>query len=539
MTKDTLIKGTLILTLAAFTARFLGLIQRVPLKHLLGDTGMASYGISYNLYHVVLIIATAGIPSALSKLISERMATGQHEEAQRIYTAAIWFAVSIGVLATAGVWFGAEFYAVHISRDAEAVLAIRALAPALLMFPLIAIMRGYFLGRQMMVPSGMSQIFEQFSRVITAVSLSYIILKLGYDKQWAVAGASFGGVTGGVAALGVMFFYWARLKKRDHQTIINQGQPSSLSITQIYVTIFKFSIPVSLIAITVPLIYLIDSSTVIALLEGRLGYEQAKETLGILTGRAQSLAGIPPILAIAVSQSIIPIISAAYAKMDMGRVNEQASQAFRLSFIACLPFILFLSIAARPVNGFLFGDTLGTGIIVALVIGTAFHVMMMISGAVLLGLGQTKAPMRFIVVGIVVKLGGSYALAPLLGIYGIVLATALCFLTITVLNVLALKRTVTLNILQGRWMGLMITVSVITLIGVGVEALLHHYVHVGLNWLTYGLHGFVLGLVIVSMYLLFLVKFRMITLEDIQRLPGPLHRVMLVVNKRLGEAEKS
>lgn len=535
MSKDSLLKGTIILTLAAFTARFLGLIQRVPLKHLLGDSGMATYGISYNLYHVILIVATAGIPSALSKLISERIALGQYEEAQRVYTAAVWFAVTIGLVATAALWIGADYYAVHVSRDADAGLAIRALAPALLMFPLIAIMRGYFLGRQQMAASGMSQIFEQFSRVITAVSLSSIILYLGYDKTWAIAGASFGGVTGGIAALFVMLFYWTRQRRRDRATMTAQHTPAKLtsSYKQIYMTIFKFSIPVSIIAITVPLIYLIDSSTTIALLQDKLGYDDAKLTLGILTGRAQSLAGIPPILAIAVSQSIIPIISSSYAKSDMNEVNKQASQAFRLTLLACLPIIMILAIAARPINAFLFGDADGTAVIIALVAGTVVHVLMMISGAVLLGLGQTKAPMRYIVAGIAVKLIGSYVLAPWLGIYGIVLATALCFLVITQLNVMALKRTVTLNILGAKWQGLILMVVMITLIGFGLEMLLHTYVSIGLAWLTYIVHGMIIGGLVIGLYLLFMIKFRMIDMIDIDRLPGSLRRVMTGIYKRL------
>lgn len=543
MTKDSLIKGTIILTLAAFTARFLGLIQRVPLKHLLGDSGMASYGISYNLYHVVLIIATAGIPSALSKLISEKTALNEHAEAMRIYRAALWFAVTIGVVATAVVWLAAPYYAVNISRDADAILAIRALAPALLFFPLIAMMRGYFLGRQNMTAGAVSQIFEQILRVVTAVALAYFILRLGYELEWAVAGASFGGVMGGIAALGVMLYYWRRLKARDRTELANQSESvataatseaSTSSFKHIYMTIFKVSIPISFIAITVPLVYLIDSSTVIALLENKLGYDHAKEALGLLTGRAQSLAGIPPILAIAISQSIVPIVSAAYAKANMTQVNEQASLAFRISFVACLPIILFLCVAARPINTLLFGDTNGTTIIVALVIGTAVHVLMMISGAILIGIGQINAQVRYVFVGIAVKLGGGYLLAPLFGIYGIIAATALCFGVIMYLNLRLLRKAVTLTILGKKWVPLGLTAVIVSMLSLGVELVLFRYVQTPVPFITYSLHALLIGLLVVATYVLLLIKLKVIVADDVHRLPARLQRLVKPVFHRLG-----
>lgn len=542
MTKDSLIKGTIILTLAALIARSLGVFQRVPLKHLLEDSGMATYGIAYNLYFALLIIATAGIPSALSKLISEKNALGHFAEANRIYAAAVWFAITTGLLMTLIVWFSADFYASRIARDPDAVLAIRALAPALLLFPLIAIMRGYFLGRQMMMAGGLSQIFEQILRVATAVGLAFFILYSGYSKEWAIAGASFGGVAGSIGAFAVMLYYWKKLKEKDRLDRLNQSSydannptNSLVPIRSIYKMIFRLSIPISLIAITVPVIYLIDSSTVIALLDGRIGYDRAKETLGILTGRAQSLAGIPPILAIAISQSIVPIISSAYAQFNMERVNEQASQAFRISVIVCLPIVILLCVAARPINGLLFGDSLGTSIIILLIFGTLFQIMMMISGSILVGLGQTTAPMLFVFVGIGVKLGGSFLLAPWLGIYGIIIATTLCFIVIMSLNLYTLKKTVTLSIMGKKWFVLGLTVLVVTIMGFGAEQLLNTYFQLRISFMTYGLHSIILGTLIVILFPLLLLKFRVVTSDDISDFPLPLQKliqkIIKIVNK--------
>jgi stage V sporulation protein B len=122
LTKDSLVKGTLILTAAALIARFLGVFQRIPLVYLLGDKGMGSYTIAFNLYSTLLVIATAGIPSALSKMISEKTELGRQAEADKIYRAAALFALGAGVVMAVLLYALAPFYAEGISKDPNAVL---------------------------------------------------------------------------------------------------------------------------------------------------------------------------------------------------------------------------------------------------------------------------------------------------------------------------------------------------------------------------------------------------------------------------------
>lgn len=534
MSKDSLIKGTIILALAAFIARFLGLFQRVPLKHLLEDSGMATYGISYNIYYILLIIATAGIPSALSKLISERMVLGELDEAKRMFRAATLFAIVGGVVMTLVLYILAPFYAIHIARVPDSALAIRALAPALLLFPLIAIMRGYFQGRQIMMAGGLSQIVEQILRVITAVGLAYLILYLGYEDKWAIAGASFGGVAGSVGALAVMLYFWRKLKRSEksmellassQETNAKRGI-SSLSYRQSYALLFKLSIPISLVAMAVPLVYLIDSSTVIALLDGDIGQFKAQEILGILQGRAQSLAGIPPILAIALSMSIVPVISSAYAQKNMEKVNEQASQALRIACVSGLPIVIMLCVAARPINALLFSDTEGTWIIVASTICAMFQIMMMTSGAVLLGLGKTRITVVHVVVGISLKLAGSLLLASWWGIYGIVAATGICFVVTMLLNFRELNKTAKISLMGQKWFGFLAAAGLMAGAGVGIQVWtsgMKLFTNVTLN---FALQSILVCASTLVLYALLLVLFRVVTEEDILKYPAPLQKAV-------------
>ena len=198
MAKESFIKGTLILAAAALVARVLGVVQRVPLEHMLGVSGGAAFGLASNVYLMLLTFATAGIPSTLGKMVSEKYALNRPKEAQRIYFAAILFGLGMGVLITALLYIFAPVYA-KMSSVPEATLAIRALAPALILFPVIAMMRGYFQGRNQMAPGGISQIIEQILRVVTAVGLAYLFLMWGYSEEKMAAGASFGGATGRTA----------------------------------------------------------------------------------------------------------------------------------------------------------------------------------------------------------------------------------------------------------------------------------------------------------------------------------------------------
>ena len=170
----------------------LGLVQRVPLEHMLNDIGDASFTIANNVYLMLLTVATAGIPSTLSKMVSERHALNKPAEARRVYHLCAYFAGATGVVMTLPLYFGAPYYATHIAKRPEAAAAIQALAPALPLFPAIAMMRGYFQGRNNMTAGGISQIIEQIARVLTAIGLAYVSARMGYDDTWIATGASFG-----------------------------------------------------------------------------------------------------------------------------------------------------------------------------------------------------------------------------------------------------------------------------------------------------------------------------------------------------------
>jgi len=528
LSKDSLVKGTIILALAAFVARALGAVQRIPLVHLLDNAGMATFSNAFNIYSMLLVAATAGLPSAVSKLVSERTALGQYEEARLIYRAAVRFALAAGAVMTVLFYIVAPYYEA-LSDVPAGALAIRALAPALLMFPLIAVMRGYFQGRQRMAPNGLSQIVEQIVRLVAAIGLAYLLLQLGWGRDWAVAGASFGGVAGGVGALLVMLYYGLKLRREDRKNgfVGNRTAPKGpMGFADIIGRLFKLSVPILLFSLAVPLIYAIDTTITVGLLQPDLTHEEAVDALGVLGGRAQSLAGIPIILAIALSQSAVPVISSAHATKDTRTVNTQASKALYISVLTGLPIVLAICAASRPLNIFLFGDDTGTGTIAALTAIAIFQIVMQTSGAILMGIGQFRPLIVHVGIGIVVKLVCSFLLAPHLGIYGIIAATGLCFLVMTQLNLIILRKHVDYTILGRKWIGLVITTGFAYAVGFGIERFAHAYVQPFHPRLNAMLDAIIVGIAVVALYGLLLILTRAVTGDDLARLPAPLQKAM-------------
>ncbi|WP_017815599.1 putative polysaccharide biosynthesis protein [Paenibacillus shenyangensis] len=529
---ESFIKGTIILAVAALVARVLGLAQRVPLEHLLGFTGDAAFSIANNVYLMLLAVATAGIPSTLSKMVSERYALGRPHEAQRIYYAALLFAGAAGVVMTLLLYFGAPYYAM-LSKEPAAALSLQAIAPSLLLFPAIAMMRGYFQGRNMMIAGGVSQIVEQFARVFTAILLAYLLVRIGYGDVEVAAAASFGSVLGSIGAFVVMIYFTLKLRKQDaaNRLEVRADGEAVIPLSRIYKDIFKLSIPIVIASLTIPAVNIIDSTIIKPLLIDQVGNLAATASLGILGQRAQSIAGIPPILAIALSTSLIPIISAAYARKEQENLQKQMTLALRISVLTGVPIVLMLATAAYCINGLLFSsrDSVGAdapSIIALLTICTIFQITMMTSNSMLIGINKVNRSMVHVLAGIALKLVLSLVLSQFLGIYGIIAATGLCFVLITILNLRSLHQVVNFSVLGSRWPGFLVTVVVLALVGLGLNQ-----AGIGLTaWMNDRVAFFIgccmVGIATLIVYPVMLVILRVVRAEELSSYPKPLRKLL-------------
>ncbi|MCA0755550.1 polysaccharide biosynthesis protein [Paenibacillus sp. N4] len=535
--KDSLIKGTLILAAAALTARFLGLFQRIPLDYMLGPDGQAAFNAANQLYLLLLTVATGGIPVTISKMISQRYALGRPDEAKRIYKAALLFGAVTGVILATAMFVTAPAYA-KISKVPYAALSLQAIAPALLLFPVIAMTRGYFQGRQIMSAGGISQIVEQILRIIGGIGLALIILGLGYGDDWGAAAIAFGSVFGSLGAFGVMLWFARKLKKQDASEqpkaeVRNSGSAAAakLPFRTIYREIFTMSIPAVVTAMTVQFVYFFDLSLFMRLTASLYTEESAAVILANYSTKAMALAGIPPILAIALGASIIPVISSAYSLNNMDEVQRQSSLVMRIVCFTGVPVALLLTVAAHSVTGLLFSSPSGSGAVALLTAGTIFQITMMTTNSVLYGLDKPRLPMMHTFAGFAMKVVLSLALAPWIGVYGLILSSSVCFIAITLLNMRTINKEVKLNVLGRRWVPYMLAIAIPAAAGWVTETAVLALTEGWQAKLSYLAAGGAAAVVVGGLYLVLLAALRVVTPEDIRSFPGPVRKLLMLILK--------
>ena len=212
MVKDKFLRGALILTAAGLMVKLIGAFNRILLSRLLGGEGIGLYQMAYPVYLLMVSVSSAGIPIAISIIVAEKIARNDYAGAGRI------FRVSLGLMVVTGIFFALALYGMagflidnNIIRDERAYQALIALTPAVFFATILASFRGYFQGHQMMTPPAVSQILEQFVRVVTMVVLAYYLLP--YGLEYAAAGAAFGAVPGALAGLIVLIYKQGELDK--------------------------------------------------------------------------------------------------------------------------------------------------------------------------------------------------------------------------------------------------------------------------------------------------------------------------------------
>jgi stage V sporulation protein B len=294
----------------------------------------------------------------------------------------------------------------------------------------------------------------------------------------------------------------------------------------IYRSMFSISVPILLTAMTVQMLYLIDQTVLIPLSKGAFGRETAQAWLDVLAMRAQSLAGIPPILAIALSQSLMPVIAAAHASGDGERVRRQASLAMRIALFTGLPVVVALATTAHGVNGLLFENAEGSPIIGWLTASTLFQITMMTSNSILQGLDRVQTATVHTLTGVGLKLALSLALTPWFGVYGLLAATTVCFVFVTAWNLAVIRRVAGVRPLGDRAAGFAAVALALAAAGAAVAwAMLKATGALPGKW-PYLLTVTAGGAVTALLYPLLLVRFRVVRQDDLAAFPAPLRALL-------------
>lgn len=332
MSSDKFLRGAMILTLAGLMVKVIGSVNRILLSRLLGGEGIGLYQMAYPVYLLLLAISAAGIPVAISIIVAGFLAQKDYANVRQVFRVSLRLMACVGaVLAVCLVLAAGWLVDAGVITDARAYYSLIALTPAIFFATILASFRGYFQGHQLMTPPAVSQIVEQFIRVVTMVVLAYVLLP--YGLEYAAAGAAFGAVPGSLTGLVVMGCFYRYYRKQWQADAVKMQAPAAELVRSraLIKRLLLLALPVSCANILVPVTSSIDVLLVPGrLIDSGLSVEQATAQFGYLAGMAQPLLLMATIPTMSLATSLVPAVSEAFALNKWQIIEQKAATAMKL-----------------------------------------------------------------------------------------------------------------------------------------------------------------------------------------------------------------
>lgn len=437
--KKSFLQGAVILSVAGVVSKILGALYRIPLARLIGDEGMGLYQMAYPIYTTILALATAGVPVAISVLVSRNKTKGFNGDSQKLFRVSLIVLLTAGIVLTFLVMQSAHFIANYVLKQPLAYYPILAVAPAIIFASLMSVFRGYFQGHQSMMPTAVSQVFEQLFRVAAVLVLAVILFPRGLE--YAAAGATFGAVIGGIAGLIILvgYYLWFQKKAGREQNLLYSGASSA----ELAKEMVRLAVPVSFGAVVLPLVQMLDAIIV----PGRLmaiGYSTSGATAlyGQLSGMAAVLISLPTIFTISIATSLVPAVSESLARGEKKALNERLNSAFRAGMIIALPCAAGLFILATQISDLLYAAPEAGIPLEPLAFSCIALAAFQLSSAGLQGMGRPEIAMKNLLITGILKVIFNYTLTgiPALNVRGAAIGTVLAFLIGSFLNLIYLRK---------------------------------------------------------------------------------------------------
>ncbi len=449
-----LMQGT-ILAMAGILVRIIGLIYRIPMTNILGEEGIGVYSSAYQIYNIILLLSSYSLPLAVSKLVSAKMAVREYRNAYRIFCGAFVFALIVGTLACAITWFGADFFAQVVLNMPEAAAAIRVLAPAIFVMALLGVLRGLFQGQGTMIPTALSQIFEQIINAVVSVLAAYYLFQYGlrsdkvhgtdiYANAYGAAGGTLGTLMGAVTALvfcAFVYFLYNRVIQRQLRRDKSDSWDSYKDIGKV---LMMTIMPVIMSSVIYNISSLIDNSMFGYYMESTAQMDSYKSVWGAFSGKYLVMVHVPVAIATSMASSVIPTLSKAMARRDRGGALDSINQIIRFTMLIAIPSAVGLAVLAEPIMLVLFSGK-NEAAITMMTWGSSavvFFSLSTVTNGVLQGIGHMKEPIINAALSLVLHV---VLLAAMLwgfemDIYGVVAANILFGASMCVLNALSIRR---------------------------------------------------------------------------------------------------
>ena len=452
-----LAQGT-ILVIASFVAKAIGMIYRIPLTHILGDDGNGYYSTANEIYTIILMISSFSLPLAVSRLVAEREYAGEVKNSYRVLICSLRFAAVTGGILSILTFLLGGVITKYVMGVELASYALRVLAPAIFLFALTGVLRGFFQGHGTMVPTAVSQIIEQIINAIVSVAGAYVMLQYGLklgekkgDAELGTALAAAGGTFGTVASVGVALLFMIVIylgyrngfKRRMKKDKTRRRE----SDRAIYRAITYTILPIVLSTLIYNISTIIDQGVFNHILAG-MGFTQKQYATvwGIYSGKFRVLMNVPLSIASCLAPSVVPALTEAMANNDLREAGLRTRDTIRYTMVFTIPCAVGMAALARPIMMMLYGNNdslaLAAGIMQSGALLTVLLALSTLTTGILQGLGEMQAPLVHAATAVAIHLGFLvlFVVKFKWNIYGVVYANIIFGLIICLLNARSIRK---------------------------------------------------------------------------------------------------
>ncbi|MCR5458174.1 MAG: polysaccharide biosynthesis protein [Clostridiales bacterium] len=424
--------------------KVIGVLFKIPLHNLLGDTGMGYFNAAYSVFTTLYLVSTSGLPTAISMIVSRSRVQGRKKQVNKVFTTALLIFITLGTLGSCLMFFCSSVIA-EMMGSPGAAQSISMIAPTLLLISIASSVRGYFQGHQNMVPTAVSEIIESIGKFAVGVVLGVYALNAGKPIETAAAYAIFGVVVGEAVGMTFLVIFKA-VYKQDYSYTNLEDDGVTEARKSILISLFRISVPIMLASVVLNLTSTIDAFSIVNLLKKVIGQEAAEAAYGNYTTLAVTLFHLPATLVTPISTSLVPALSAAHTQGSENKIKVLLRASTKLVAIVSIPCAMGLSILAKPILSILFSNAESVenaGILLALLApAVVFSSLLAITSSILQSFGYQRFPLISMIAGVFVKIIGNLVLIsnPILGIKGAPIATLLAYITMATCNVLFVKK---------------------------------------------------------------------------------------------------
>ncbi|CAI3389424.1 polysaccharide biosynthesis protein [Enterococcus cecorum] len=450
--EEKMARGSAWMTLGNVGSRLIGVIYILPWYYWMGSHGReanALFNMGYNVYALFLMISTAGIPAAIAKQVAHYNSKQQYELSHRLFKKALIFMGIVGLISAGIMYIASPALARMSGGGAELIPIMRSLSAAILIFPCMSVIRGFFQGNQDMRPYAVSQLAEQVIRVFYMLLATFIIIKVMHgDYLKAVEQSTFAAFIGALASMAALIYFW---KKAEVQFEVQKevSLPGELLDTKaLIIDTIRQAIPFTIVGAGTTIYKLVDQMTYVHMMQSftKFTKDELVAQMAVFGGNPDKLTMVVIGLATSMAFTSLPLVTEAVTQGKHRDLARLINNNFQLYALLMFPATFGMILLAYPLNTFFYEpDKLAAKVLIEACLSGLFVGLFMLTSSTLQGMYYNKAAVKFFAVGIVIKFILQYPCILLFQIYGTLLSTTIGMAVSCYLNIRQLQQATHFN----------------------------------------------------------------------------------------------